>query len=148
MLYGGTFLIVIVQGGNSNILPIAFVIVEDKHKSIGVVLNIDGSRWKPPHVFQVFCERRITANFMTHFKNKDLKKVPVNAACSKSHREFAHYFDYLRGENVAVTNWLEEMSRSQWTQYAYEGRHFGYMTTNISKYINAVMKAVTSQIFG
>ncbi|RYR10646.1 hypothetical protein Ahy_B05g079112 [Arachis hypogaea] len=46
----------------------------------------------------------IAVNFMTHFKNKDLKKVPVTTIYSKSHR-------------------------------------FGFIITNISKYINAVTRA-------
>ncbi|RYR19884.1 hypothetical protein Ahy_B03g064794 [Arachis hypogaea] len=161
---------VIAQDGNSNILPIAFVIVEgetkeawsfflsylrqhvtpqpgvlvisDRHKSIDVVLNADGSGWKLPHAFQAFCTRYITANFMTHFRNNDLKKVLVNIAYSKSHREFAHYFGRLRGKNVAITNWLEEMPHSQWTQYANEGIWFEHGTTNTLEYINTVMKVL------
>ncbi|XP_016177854.1 uncharacterized protein LOC107620159 [Arachis ipaensis] len=166
--YGGTLLMVIAQEGNANILPIAFAVVEgetkeawsfflsylrehvtpqpgllvisDRHKSIDGALNAKGSLWKPPHAFQDFCTRHIAANFVTHFKNKDLKKVRINAAYSKSKREFAHYFGRLRGENMAITNWLEEMQRSQWAQYADEGRRFGHMTTNISECINAMMK--------
>ncbi|XP_025678937.1 uncharacterized protein [Arachis hypogaea] len=154
--------------GNANILPIAFAVVEgetkeewsfflsylrehvtpqhgllvisDRHKSIDSALNAEGSLWKPPHTFQVFCTRHIAANFMTYFKNIDLKKVLINAAYSKSQREFAHYFGWLRGENMAITNWLEKMQRSQWAQYVDEGRRFGHMTTNISECINAVMK--------
>ncbi|XP_057733051.1 uncharacterized protein LOC130948349 [Arachis stenosperma] len=166
--YGGTLLMAIAQDNNANILPITFAVVEgetkeawsfflsylrkhvkpqpgvlvisDRHKSIDGALNVEGSLWKPPHAFQVFCTRHIAANFMTHFKNKYLKKVLINAAYSKSHREFAHYYGRLRGENVAITNWVEKMPRSQWAQYADEGRRFGHMTTNIFKCINAVMK--------
>ncbi|XP_016185629.1 uncharacterized protein LOC107627294 [Arachis ipaensis] len=163
--YGGTLLMAIAQDGNANIFPIAFAMVEgetkeawsfflsylrhhvtpqpgvlvisDKHKSIDAALNVDDSLWKPPHAFQAFCTRHIASNFMTHFKNKDLKKVLINAAYSKSQREFTHYFGRLRGENEAITKWLEEMPRSQ---YADEGRRFRHMTTNISECINAVMK--------
>ncbi|KAL4360255.1 hypothetical protein AHAS_Ahas08G0159100 [Arachis hypogaea] len=101
--YRDTLLMVIAQDGNANILPIEFAVVEgemkeawsffllylqqhvtpqsnilvisDRHKSINVVLNIEENLWKPPHAFQAFCIRHIVANFMTHFKNKDLKKV-------------------------------------------------------------------------
>ncbi|KAL4390128.1 hypothetical protein AHAS_Ahas03G0114100 [Arachis hypogaea] len=156
------------RDGNANILPIAFAVVEgetkeawsfflsylhhhvtpkpgvlvisDRNKSIDGVLNADDSLWKPPHAFQEFCTRHIASNFMTHFKNKDLKKVLINAAYSKSQREFAHYFGRLRGENEAITKWLDEMPRSQWAQFTDEGRRFGHMTTNISECINTVMK--------
>ncbi|XP_025670176.1 uncharacterized protein [Arachis hypogaea] len=166
--YGGTLLMAIAQDGNANILPIAFavvkgetkeswsfflsylrehvtpqlglIVISDRHKSIDGALNADGSLWKPPHAFQAFCTRHIASKFMTHFKNKDLKKVLINAAYSRSQREFAHYYGRFRGKNVAITNWLEEMSHSQWAQHAEEGRRFGHMTTNISECINAVMK--------
>ncbi|KAL4293155.1 hypothetical protein AHAS_Ahas18G0099800 [Arachis hypogaea] len=158
----------IAQDGHANILPIAFAVIEgeteevwsfflsylrqhvtpqlgvlvisDRHKSIDSALNDEESLWKPPHAFQAFCTRHIAANFMTHFKNKDLKKVLINAAYLKSQHEFAHYFGRLRGKNIAITNWLEEMPRSQWAQYADEGHRFGHMTTNISECINTVMK--------
>ncbi|XP_052109187.1 uncharacterized protein LOC127741202 [Arachis duranensis] len=127
--YGGTLLMSIAQDGNANILPIVFAIVEgetkkhvtpqhdvlvilDRHKSVDATLNADGSLWKPLHTFQEFCTRHIVANFMTHFKNKDLKKVLVNTTYSMSEREFAHHFGRLRGENVAITNWIEEIPRS------------------------------------
>ncbi|XP_057733951.1 uncharacterized protein LOC130949170 [Arachis stenosperma] len=116
------------------------LVISDKHKPIDGALNAEGSLWKPPHAFQAFCTRHIATNFMTHFRNKDLKKVLINATYSKSHCEFAHYYGRLRGENVAITNWLEELPRSQWAHYADEGRRFGHMTTNISECINVVMK--------
>ncbi|XP_016168783.1 uncharacterized protein LOC107611360 [Arachis ipaensis] len=102
-IYGGTLLMAIAQDGNANILPIAFAIVEeetkeawsffllylqqhvtpkpdvlvilDRLKSVDAALNADESLWKPLHAFQVFCARHIAANFMSHFKNKDLKKI-------------------------------------------------------------------------
>ncbi|XP_057719757.1 uncharacterized protein LOC130934184 [Arachis stenosperma] len=101
--YGETLLMTIAQDDNANILPIAFAIVKgemkeawsffltylwqhvkpqlgilvisDRHKSIDAALNVEGRLWKPLHAFQAFCTRHIATNFMTHFKNKDLKKV-------------------------------------------------------------------------
>ncbi|RYR21362.1 hypothetical protein Ahy_B03g066655 isoform G [Arachis hypogaea] len=147
--YGGTLLMAIAQDGNANILPIAFAVVEgetkeawasflsylrehvtpqpgilvisDRHKSIDGTLNTEGSLWKPPHAFQAFCTRHIASNFMIHFKNKDLKKVLINAAYLKSQHELAYYFGRL-----------EEMPRSQWAQYADEGRQFDHTSPNPS----------------
>ncbi|XP_016164527.1 uncharacterized protein LOC107607052 [Arachis ipaensis] len=130
--YRGTFLIAIDQDRNANILPIAFAVIEgetkeawsfflsylrqhvtpqpnilvisDRHKSIDAASNAEGSLWKPPHALQAFCIRHIAVNFMTHLKNKDLKKVLINAAYSKSQWEFSHYFGRLRGENIAIAN--------------------------------------------
>ncbi|MED6167099.1 hypothetical protein PIB30_115838, partial [Stylosanthes scabra] len=69
---------------------------------------------------------------MTHFRNKPVKKALINAAYAKSEREFAHYYGRATGQNVAIKNYVDEIPRQQWTQYADEGRRFGHMTTNIS----------------
>ncbi|XP_025616556.1 uncharacterized protein [Arachis hypogaea] len=161
----------IAQDSNSNILPIIFAVVEektkevwsfflsnllkeqvtpqpgllvilDRYESIDIALNANGSWWKPLNAYQEFCTRYIAANFMIHFKNKNLKKVLVNTTYLKSRQEFGHYFDRLRGENVTITNWLKEIPREQRAQYSDEGRMFGDMTTNISECMNAVMKAI------
>ncbi|MED6130238.1 hypothetical protein PIB30_116105, partial [Stylosanthes scabra] len=55
---------------------------------------------------------------MTRFRSKDMKKVLVNAAYSKSRREFAYYYGRLRRYDEAIHDWLEETPRAQWTQYA------------------------------
>ncbi|XP_072073477.1 uncharacterized protein [Arachis hypogaea] len=110
--YNGTLLMAIAQNGNTNILPIAFVVVKGETKEVWSfflsylrhALNDEESLWKSPHAFQAFCTRHIAANFMTRFKNKDLKKILINAAYSKSQREFTHYFGRLRDENIAITN--------------------------------------------
>ncbi|XP_016165085.1 uncharacterized protein LOC107607674 [Arachis ipaensis] len=80
------------------------LVISDRHKSVDAALNANGNLWKPPHAFQAFCTRHIAANFKTYFKNKDLKKILINAAYSKSQQKFSHYFGRLRSENVAITN--------------------------------------------
>ncbi|XP_015962172.1 uncharacterized protein LOC107486137 [Arachis duranensis] len=80
------------------------LVISDRHKSIDGALNAKASLWKPPHAFQAFCTRHIATNFVTHFRNQDLKKVLINAVYSKSYHEFAHYYGRLRGENLAITN--------------------------------------------
>ncbi|XP_057746404.1 uncharacterized protein LOC130965659 [Arachis stenosperma] len=115
--YGGTLLMAIAQDGNANILPIAFAFVEGKTKEAwSFFLSYLREHVTPQPGLH------IAANFMTHFRNKDLKKVLINAVYLKSHREFAHYYGRLRGKNVAIINWLKEMPRSQWAQHADEGR--------------------------
>ncbi|XP_016195759.1 uncharacterized protein LOC107636785 [Arachis ipaensis] len=90
--YGGTLLLAIAQDGNSNILPIAFALVEgenaeswtyfltnlrrhvtpqlsilvisDRHNSIKTALEALDSGWQPPHAYQTFCIRHVAANFV------------------------------------------------------------------------------------
>ncbi|XP_057720462.1 uncharacterized protein LOC130934963 [Arachis stenosperma] len=121
--YSGTLLMAIAQDGNANILPIIFAIVEGETKEA----------WS---FFLSYLREHVTPQPEVLVISDRHKSIDVY---SKSQREFAHYFGRLKGENVAITNWIEEMSRSQWTQYADEGHRFGHMKTNISECINVVM---------
>ncbi|RYQ90559.1 hypothetical protein Ahy_B09g096608 [Arachis hypogaea] len=160
----------IIHDGNTNILPIAFVVIKgetreawsifltylrkqitpqpyilvisNKYNSIDSTLNTEGNGWQAPAAFQAFCAQHVAANFMKHFKNQDLKKVLVNTTCLKSCTEFTHYCDWIRAKNQAIVNWLDEMARLHKAQYTDEDRRFGNTTKNISKCINAIMKAM------
>ncbi|XP_057760032.1 uncharacterized protein LOC130980357 [Arachis stenosperma] len=106
--YGGMLLLAIAQDGNSNILPIAFALVEgenaeswsfflsnlrehvtpqegilvisDRHNGIKAALEAPENGWLPPRAFRAYCIRHVAANFALTFKGKDLRKMLVNAA--------------------------------------------------------------------
>ncbi|XP_057760275.1 uncharacterized protein LOC130980632 [Arachis stenosperma] len=114
--YGGTLLLAIAQDGNSNILPIAFSLVEgenveswsffltnlrqhvtpqqgilvisDRHNSIKAALENPNSGWLPPHAYRAFCIWHVTANFALSFKGTDAKRLLVNIAYVKTEAEF------------------------------------------------------------
>ena len=166
--YGGTLLMAIAQDGNSNILPIAFAVVEgettgawsffftnvrrhvapqegiliisDRHAAIKAAINAEGSGWHPPLAHHVYCIRHIASNFAVVFKSKDAKRALINAAYAKTHREYLYYRGLLRDENPAMCEWIDRISIEKWAQHADEGRRFGHMTTNLSECINAVLK--------
>ncbi|XP_057749260.1 uncharacterized protein LOC130968166 [Arachis stenosperma] len=97
--YGGTLLIAIAQDGNSNILPVAFALVEgenaeswtfflshlrqhvtpqpgllvisDRHNGIKAALEAPDGGWLPPSAYRAFCIRHVAANFALTFKGKD-----------------------------------------------------------------------------
>ncbi|RYR68567.1 hypothetical protein Ahy_A03g015054 isoform A [Arachis hypogaea] len=109
--YGGTLLIAIAQDGNSNILPVAFALVEgenaeswafflshlrqhvtpqpgllvisDKHNGIKAALEAPDGGWLPPSAYRAFCIRHVAANFALTFKDKDARRLLVNAAYAK-----------------------------------------------------------------
>ena len=158
----------IAQDGNSNILPIAFAVVEgetkeawsffltnlrqhvtpqegiviisDRHGSILSAIEAEGSGWHPPMAYHVYSIRHIASNFAVRFKNKDAKRILINAAYSKNHSDFVYYYGLLRDEDRDMSQWADQIPREKWAQYADEGRRFGHMTTNLSECINAVMK--------
>ncbi|XP_015956777.1 uncharacterized protein LOC107481078 [Arachis duranensis] len=152
--YGGTLLVAIAQDGNSNILPVAFALVEgenaeswsfflshlrehvtpqpgllvisDRHNGIKAALEAPDGGWLPSAAYRGFCIRHVAANFTLTFKGKDARRLLVNAAYAKTEVEFDYWFDILRSENP----------------YCDEGRRFGHMTTNISECVNSILKGV------
>ncbi|XP_025702674.1 uncharacterized protein [Arachis hypogaea] len=165
--YGGTLLLAIAQDGNSNILPIAFSLVEgenveswsffltnlrqhvtpqqgilvisDRHNGIKAALENPNSGWLPPYAYRAFCIRYVTANFALSFKGTDAKRLLVNIAYAKTEAEF-YWFDIMRTENPAMCDWANRIEYDKWTQHQDGGRQFGHMTTNISECVNSVLK--------
>ncbi|XP_015946669.1 uncharacterized protein LOC107471695 [Arachis duranensis] len=168
--YGGTLLIAIAQDGNSNILPVAFALVEgenaeswtfflshlrqhvtpqpgllvisDRHNGIKAALEAPDGSWLPPSAYRAFCIRHVAANFALTFKGKDARRLLVNAAYAKTEVEFDYWFDILRSEDPAMCDWANRIDYSLWTQHRDEGRRFGHMTTNISECVNSILKGV------
>ncbi|XP_057756239.1 uncharacterized protein LOC130975459 [Arachis stenosperma] len=166
--YGGTLLLAIAQDGNSNILPIAFALVEgenaeswsfflsnlrehvtpqegilvisDRHNGIKAGLEAPETGWLPPRVFRAYCIRHVAANFALTFKGKDSRRMLVNAAYAKTEAEFYYWFDIMRTENPAMCDWANRMEYDKWTQHEDAGRRFGHMTINISECVNFVLK--------
>ncbi|XP_015941095.1 uncharacterized protein LOC107466616 [Arachis duranensis] len=168
--YGGTLLIVIAQDGNSNILPVAFALVEgenaeswtfflshlrqhvtpqpgllvisDRHNGIKAALEAPDGGWLPPSAYRAFCIRHVAAIFALTFKGKDARRLLVNAAYAKTEVEFDYWFDILRSEDPAMCEWANWIDYSLWTQHRDEGWRFGHITTNISECVNSILKGV------
>ncbi|XP_015960141.1 uncharacterized protein LOC107484044 [Arachis duranensis] len=168
--YGGTLLVAIAQDGNSNILPVAFALVEgenaeswsfflshlrehvtpqpgllvisDRHNGIKATVDASDEGWLPPSAYRAFCIRHVAANFALTFKGKDARRLLVNAAYAKTEVEFYYWFDILRSEDPAMCDWANRIEYSLWTQHCDEGRRFRHMTTNISECVNSILKGV------
>ncbi|XP_057718173.1 uncharacterized protein LOC130932773 [Arachis stenosperma] len=134
--YGGTLLLAIAQDGNSNILPVAFALVEgenaepwsyflsnlrrhvtpqqgilvisDRHNGIKAALESPDSGWRPPHAYRAFCIRHVAANFALTFKGQDARRWLVNVAYAKTEAKFDYWFDIMRTENPAMCDWTAE----------------------------------------
>nr|XP_029145228.1 uncharacterized protein LOC114924537 [Arachis hypogaea] len=131
--YGGVLLIAVAQDGNSNILPIAFSIVEsesteswsffltnlrhhvtpqdglpvisDRSQAIKAALSTDDSGLSPPRAYHAYCIRHMAANFMTRFKSAEGKRYLINAAYSPSKASYEWYMDALRGVSPTMVDW-------------------------------------------
>ncbi|XP_016200324.1 uncharacterized protein LOC107641343 [Arachis ipaensis] len=120
------------QDGNSNILPVAFALVEgenaeswtfflshlrqhvtpqpgllvisDRQNGIKSALEAPDGGWLPPSAYRAFCIRHVVANFALTFKGKDARRLLVNAAYAKTEVEFDYWFDILRSEDPAMSS--------------------------------------------
>ncbi|XP_025652547.1 uncharacterized protein [Arachis hypogaea] len=143
--YGGTLLLAITQDGNSNILPVAFSLVEgenaeswsffltnlqqhvtpqqgilvisDRHNGIKAALENPNKGWLPPHAYRAFCIQHVVTNFTLSFKGTDAKRLLVNAAYAKTEAEFHYWFDIMRTENLAMYDWANRIEYDKWTQH-------------------------------
>ncbi|XP_057723973.1 uncharacterized protein LOC130939925 [Arachis stenosperma] len=138
--YGGTLLVMIAQDRNSNILPVAFALVEgenaeswsfflshprqhvtpqpgllvisDRHNGIKAALEAPHGGWLPPAAYHTFCIRHVAANFALTFKGKDARRLLVNASYAKIEVEFDYWFDILRSKNPAMCEWANQIEYS------------------------------------
>ncbi|XP_057734864.1 uncharacterized protein LOC130950383 [Arachis stenosperma] len=159
--YDGVLLIALAQDGNSNILPIAFGIVEsesteswsffltnlrchstpqdgllvisDRSQSFKAALSFDDSGWHPPRAFHAYCIRHMATNFMTRFKSVEGKRYLINASYSPSKAGYEWYMDALRGVSPSMVDWAGHFRKEIWLQHCDSGKRFGHMTTNMSE---------------
>ncbi|XP_015948295.1 uncharacterized protein LOC107473255 [Arachis duranensis] len=120
----------IAQDENSNILPVAFALVEgenveswsfflshhhqhvtpqsgilvisDWQNGIKAALEAPDGGWLPPATYRAFCIRHVATNFALNFKGKDARRLLVNAADAKIEVEFDYWFDILQTEDPAM----------------------------------------------
>ncbi|QHO00133.1 uncharacterized protein DS421_13g403850 [Arachis hypogaea] len=166
--YGGVLLIAVAQDENSNILPIAFAIVEsesteswsffltnmrchvtpqdgllvisDRSQAIKAMLSSDDSGWHHPRALHAYCITHMAVNFMTRFKLAEGKRYLINAAYSPSKAGYEWYMDALRRVFPSMVDWTGCFRKEIWLKHCDSGRRFGHMTTNLSECINAVLK--------
>nr|XP_025616625.1 uncharacterized protein LOC112708920 [Arachis hypogaea] len=143
--YGGTLLVAIAQDGNSNILPVAFALVEgenveswsfflshlrqhvtpqpgllvisDRHNGIKAALEAPNGGWLPPAAYRAFCIRYVAANFTLTFKGKDARRLLVNAAYAKTEVEFDYWFDILQSKDPGKEAEAQLGTGQQFSQY-------------------------------
>ncbi|KAH1213081.1 hypothetical protein GmHk_14G041107 [Glycine max] len=116
--YNGTLLVAAAQDDNNKILPIAFVIVENRYEAIKSVYSRRDSGWTTENFFHVFCIRDIAQNYIR--------------AYARTEPTFNHYYNILREEadGHRAINWLNENPGRQW----------GHMITNLAESINLILK--------
>ncbi|XP_020970351.1 uncharacterized protein LOC107621424 [Arachis ipaensis] len=145
--YDDTLLLAIAQDGNSNILPVAFALVEGENaESWAFFLPHLRQHVTPQEEILVISDRHngiktaLEASDSGCFKGQDARRLLVNAAYAKTEAEFDYWFDIMRTENPAMCDWTNRLEYDTWTQHQDGGSRFGYMTMNIFECVNSVLK--------
>ncbi|KAL5194606.1 hypothetical protein HKD37_20G056656 [Glycine soja] len=148
--YRGTLLMATLQDGNGGVLPLAFVVIEDKndiclisncHTSIKSVMANEALGWQPPHGYHVYCVRHIASNFNRKFNNAKQKEMLKKLRYTPCKHIFYQNLEKFRQLSPAIATWIDRISKEKWTMaYDREGRRYGHMTTNLSECINKVLK--------
>ncbi|XP_025661790.1 uncharacterized protein [Arachis hypogaea] len=139
--YGGTLFVAIAQDGNSNILPVAFVLVEGENVESWLFSLSHLRQHVTPQLGILVISNRHNG-IRAELEGKDARRLLVNAAYAKTEVELDYWFDILRSEDPAMCDWANRIDYTLWTQQRDEGRRFGHMTTNISECVNSILKGV------
>ncbi|XP_072084670.1 uncharacterized protein [Arachis hypogaea] len=115
-------------------------LISDRYESINAAVARSNGAWSPPRAFHIFCIRHIESNFLRKFKEPYLQKLVINIGYSRKVREYEVCYQRLREQGEAYTNWLNRISREQYTLAFDGGYKLGHMTTNLVECINSVLK--------
>ncbi|XP_057418730.1 uncharacterized protein LOC130712936 [Lotus japonicus] len=120
--YSGTLLIATTQDGNSNVLPLAFAIVEGE--------TLGAWTWFL-RLMRVHVTRKQGICLISD-------RHATYEPCSYL---FEQRLAAFRGRNTAVRQWINGISNEKWSRACdVEGRRYGHMTTNLSEAVNKVFR--------
>ncbi|KAE8729831.1 SsDNA-binding transcriptional regulator isoform 1 [Hibiscus syriacus] len=139
--YKQVLLLVVVQDGNHNILPIAFALVQgedteswafflknlrlhvvtreqvciisDRGAGIKATMDSLGPMWKPPHVQHRYCVRHIAANYYEKYKKNDERQLVMPMGLSLCYKSCLE-------KNKKGCEYIMDISKEMWTN-AYDG---------------------------
>nr|XP_043621865.1 uncharacterized protein LOC122593508 [Erigeron canadensis] len=165
--YMGKLLIAVTKDANNNILPIAYVIVDeetshswcwflynfrlfvardrqlcvisDRHKGIAhAMTNLD--EWKETLAYHCFCLRHVRSNFIKRYENLSLKRFCWAIGSTTQERKFLGYKRQIKEINIEAWHYLEQIDKSKWCLLFDENHRWGCLTTNISESINNALR--------
>ncbi|KAE8706187.1 hypothetical protein F3Y22_tig00110403pilonHSYRG00165 [Hibiscus syriacus] len=142
--YKQVLLLVVVQDGNRNILPVAFALVqgEDTESWVFFLKNLRlhvvtrervciisgrdknngplGTMDRPPHVQHRYCVRHIAANYYGKYKKNDERQLVVRMGYELLPQRFESMLQELFGKNKKGCEYIIDISKEMWTN-AYDG---------------------------
>ncbi|CAH9087566.1 unnamed protein product [Cuscuta europaea] len=166
--YKGVLLVVVAMNANREIFPLAYAVVESEnadswswffarvmrdvvgnHRSVCIISDrhagIESAfralrELRSPQVSKRYCLRHIRSNFMTKFRNAELKKLCWQAGSTPTEQEFHDCMQQIRDINESAFLYLNEIPVEMWALSYDDGKRYGILTTNLSESFNNVLK--------
>ncbi|CAH9146096.1 unnamed protein product [Cuscuta epithymum] len=166
--YKGVLLVAVAMNANREIFALAYAVVESEnadswswffarvmrdvvgsHRSVCVISDrhagIESAfrslpELRSPQVSKRYCLRHIRSNFMTKFRNAELKKLCWQAGSTPTEQEFHDCMEQIRGINESAFLYLNEIPVEMWALSYDDGKRYGILTTNLSESFNNVLK--------
>ncbi|KAL0381505.1 UNVERIFIED_CONTAM: hypothetical protein Sangu_0214800 [Sesamum angustifolium] len=154
--------------GNQQVLPLAFVIVEeetypswkwflqqlsrhvirgqrgmclisDRHGGLIKAVR-EGPDFVSPYGMHRYCLPHVCSNFNSNFKNVVLKDLCWQAGSEYQLRKFNRIMEEIKKQDVKAFAYLDQINKEKWTASYDGGWRCGILTTNMSECINGVLK--------
>ncbi|RAL42698.1 hypothetical protein DM860_009205 [Cuscuta australis] len=165
--YKGHLLLAVAMNGNREIFPLAYAVVDgetceswdwffrllvhrvigsqqvciisDRH--IGIINSYrDLPELRTGLIMKHFCLRHVRSNFMTKFRNSDLKNLVWATGSTHNIQQFEGYMAEIRNMSEEGYQYLNDIPRAAWTLCFDGGFRCGILTTNSSESFNNMLK--------
>ncbi|RAL42881.1 hypothetical protein DM860_009388 [Cuscuta australis] len=165
--YKGHLFLAVAMNGNREIFPLAYAVVDgetceswawffrllvqrvigsqqlcitsDRH--IGIINSYrDLPELQTELIMKRFCLRHIRSNFMTKFRNSDLKILVRAAGSTHNIQQFEGYMTVIRNMSEEGYKYLNDIPCAAWTLCFDGGFRCGILTTNSSESFKNMLK--------
>ncbi|KAK4406404.1 hypothetical protein Sango_0646900 [Sesamum angolense] len=154
--------------GNQQVVPLAFAVVDEEtypfwkwflqqlsrhvirgrrrmclisNRHGGLIKAVrEGPDFVSPHGVHRYCLRHVCSNFNSTIKNVVLKDLCWQAGSEYQLRKFNRIMEEIKKHDVKAFAYLDQINKEKWTASHDGGWRCGILTTNMSEYINGVLK--------
>ncbi|XP_038891641.1 uncharacterized protein LOC120081033 [Benincasa hispida] len=113
-------------------------LILNRHKDIISTIRNPNNGWIGVH--HRFCLRHVESNFNDRYKNSLLKSLVYSAGSKFQVRKFNDCMVELQTANPNCLRYFSSIDPKQWTQSHDGGHRYGWLTTNVAKSTNVVLK--------
>ena len=134
MKIGFSFCNIFVQNHVNRFLkPNTLTLLSDCQKDL-----IDGIAHVFPNSPHGYCLHHLEVNFHKEFNYLQLKSILWKAARAISEAEFDKALQEMGEINHKASKWLlDNADHIHWAEFLFEGKHYGYLTSNIAESLNS-----------